>query len=298
MGNGVLVGKVVVVTGAGAGLGRAYARHAAAAGATVVVNDVNAAAAEETTDEIRSVGGTAHASGHSVSDAAAVRELFEWVESDLGGVDGLVNNAGVGYGAFPWEEETERMSRSVAVNVLGTLLCGAHAITAMVRRGGGSVVNIGSGVSLGVRGRATYAATKGAVASVTYAWALDCLDKGVRVNNVSPVAVTGMTPQGFTGPGGAALNDDPGKVAPLITWLLSDLSAPMTGQTLRFDGRSLRLITHPRLGEPELRRPEWTVEDLVTAFDETFSDLLEPIGWDLTRSPRPGGVAGAGLGPV
>lgn len=288
MPNGVLAGKIVVVTGAGAGLGRAYAEHAAGAGATVIVNDVNAEGAEGTAESIRKAGGTAHTSSHSVSDPEAVGELFDWIESDLGPLTGLVNNAGIGYGAYPWEEDPARMRLAVSVNVLGTLLCGAKALALMTPRGSGSVVNIGSGVSLGVTGRATYAACKGAVASATYAWALDCADTGVRVNSVSPIAVTGMTPQGFSGPGGSALNDDPNRVAPLVTWLLSDLSAPMTGQTIRFDGRSLRLITHPRLGEPELVRPQWTVGDLVSAFEETFSDSLEAIGWERRPSPRPG----------
>lgn len=283
----ILSGRVVVVTGAGAGLGRAYARHAAAQGATVVVNDVDVAGAEQTVDLVLGAGGTARISTHPVDDAAAVAELFDHTESDLGPVHGLVNNAGVGYGADPWDEDPARMARLIGVNVLGTLYCGAQALTRMVRRGAGSVVNIGSTVSLGVPSRGTYGASKGAVAALTAGWALDCLDRGPRVNCVAPVAVTGMTPQDTVAPGGAALNDDPNRIAPLVTWLLGDGSGGMTGQVIRFDGRTLRLVAHPRLGEPVVERNFWTVEDIAEAFAVTLADRLEDLGWDRVPSPRP-----------
>ncbi len=282
-----LSGIVVLVTGAGAGLGRAYACHAAAAGAEVVVNDIDVDGAAATVDRIRGAGGGAHLSAHPVDDADAVAELFAWMDSDVGTIGGLVNNAGIGYTAAPWEEDPARMAALVRVNVLGGLLCGTRALTRMVRAGSGSVVNIGSTVSLGVTDRGAYAASKGAVASLTYAWALDCLGRGPRVNCVAPVAVTTMTPAGASAPGGGGLNDDPDRVAPLVTWLLSGRSGGLTGQVIRFDGRTLRLVTHPRLGEPVVERDEWTVDTVAAAFADDLAGALEPIGWDRTPSPAP-----------
>src|SRR4051812_40198773 len=108
-GERVLAGKRVIVTGAGRGLGESYARHAAAHGASVVVNDVDLDEAQRVVDAITAVGGQAVASGHSVASADDASALVALCCERFGGIDGLVNNAGVYHEARPWDERPERL---------------------------------------------------------------------------------------------------------------------------------------------------------------------------------------------
>lgn len=267
----VLEGRAVVVTGAGRGLGRAYALHAARSGAAVVVNDVDATASERVAGEIRAAGGAAVASGHSVADRAAAEELVGLCVTRFGAVDGLVNNAGLFHQADPWAEDLDRVRAMVEVNLMGTLHCGLAAIARMRERGRGSIVNVTSGTHLGHPGSAVYGATKGAVASLTYGWALDLMRTGVRVNAISPLAVTDMKLPPYEG------HARPEDVAPLTTFLLSDRSAGITGQVVRRQRRGLGLIVHPVIG-PMAESEVWEVDDIDRAFRETFREL-QPIGY-------------------
>ena len=190
--SGILAGKSVVVTGAGRWLGEAFAVHAAHAGASVVVNDVDAECARRVVDTIREHGGRAVASGASVAVAEQAEELVAGCVAEFGRIDGLVNNAGLNYETLPWEDEPDAMRELVEVNVLGPMYTGVAAMRAMLPHGGGSIVNISSGASFGQRKLGTYAASKCAVASLTYAWALDCEQVGIRVNAVCPLAHTRM----------------------------------------------------------------------------------------------------------
>src|SRR5438067_2428229 len=97
--------RAVVVTGAGRGLGEAFAVHLAQAGASVVVNDVDADLAERTAENIRAHGGRAVASGHTVTDPAQAQAIVDLCVREFGAIDGLVNNAGLNYEALPWQEE-------------------------------------------------------------------------------------------------------------------------------------------------------------------------------------------------
>jgi len=268
---GVLDDRAVVVTGAGRGLGRAYARHAARAGAAVVVNDVDAAASARVAGEIRADGGTAETSGHSVADRSAAEALIDLCVSRFGGVDGLVNNAGLFHQADPWAEDPDRVRAMVEVNVLGTLHCGLAAIARMHARGSGVIVNVTSGTHLGHPGSAVYGATKGAVASLTYGWALDLREAGIRVNAVSPLAITDMKLPPYDG------HARPEEIAALVTFLLSDRSAGITGQVVRRSRRGLGLIRHPAIG-PMAEAGEWEVDDIDRAFRDTFREL-EAIGY-------------------
>jgi NAD(P)-dependent dehydrogenase (short-subunit alcohol dehydrogenase family) len=141
---GVLDGKAVIVTGAGRGLGRAFALDAGAQGASVVVNDIDADAAEKVAAEIAESGGQAVASVGSVADWERAAELVATCLEEYGAVDGLVNNAGVLNLAPPWAETEESIRRVVEVNLLGALFVGSHAVRAMIDQGSGSIVNITS----------------------------------------------------------------------------------------------------------------------------------------------------------
>ncbi|MEU8638910.1 SDR family oxidoreductase [Amycolatopsis sp. NPDC048633] len=262
---GILDGRAVVITGAGRGLGRAFARHAAGAGAVVVVNDVDAEPALETVAAIEADGGTAVVSVGSVADADYARELIALCRNRFGKLDGLVNNAAIGYHARPWEDDdAERTRALVETNVLGPFHCGTAAAKVMVAQGGGVLVNVTSGSMIGQRGAAAYSASKGAVASMTYSWAADLARHGVRVNAVSPIAWTRLM---AADPNGNPDAYPPERVAPLVTYLLSDLSAGVTGQVLRLADGHLHAVRQPAIIRPVLHQEVWTPEEIAAAVD-------------------------------
>lgn len=291
---GVLDGKAVVITGAGRGLGRAYALDAARHGAAVVVNDIDEDTARAVVAEIEAAGGQAVADSHSVADWAAAEALVARCEEAFGAIDGLVNNAGLFYVGDPWDEEEQRLRRLIEVNVLGSLFCATHALRRMKARGQGSIVNVTSGAHAGIPRMAIYGASKGAVASYTYSAAMDAMAHGVRVNAVSPIGTTRMSMATATGRVSDEVEWDadaeqalqgqrprqvpPERVAPLVTYLLSDLAAGVTGQVVRLEDRQLGLFEHPILVDPVEERAEWTPELVAEAFRTAFKGRLRPVG--------------------
>ncbi|MBN9741264.1 short-chain dehydrogenase [Amycolatopsis sp. A1MSW2902] len=283
----LLKDKAVVVTGAGRGLGEAFAVHVARAGGAVVVNDVDADLAERTAETIRGHGGRAVANGHSVADPAQAQAIVDQCVAEFGRIDGLVNNAGLNYEALPWEDDAEQARQLVEVNVLGVMYTGLAAIRAMVGAGGGgSIVNISSGASLGQRKLGVYSASKGAVASLTYSWALDLDDSGIRVNAVCPVAHTRMVWKSERALRACPPERTPAKIAPLVLFLLGDGSHGITGQMIRCNGPQLHVMGQPYLKQPILERPDWDTETVQQAFDEVFSAHLENYGLEKRVPPR------------
>jgi NAD(P)-dependent dehydrogenase (short-subunit alcohol dehydrogenase family) len=286
VGAGILDGKAVVVTGAGRGLGAAYAVHAAQAGAAVVVNDIDGEQAEAVAASILAHGGRAVASAASVADPDQAGGIVQQCLTEFGRLDGLVNNAARQYLALPWEEEVARARELVEVNVLGVLYCGIAAARVMRAQGAGSIVNISSGSSFGQRALGTYAASKGAVASLTYSWALDFAELGVRVNGVCPLAWTRMVEGHPAAQPRVTRRRTPDRVAPLITYLLSDRAEGITGQLIRFTGDQLHIVRQPAVKEPVLHRADWTTDDIAAAFDDVLDGHLEPFGLDKQPPPR------------
>ncbi|PXY25274.1 SDR family NAD(P)-dependent oxidoreductase [Prauserella endophytica] len=284
--NELLSGKSVVVTGAGRGLGEAFAVHAAQAGAAVVVNDIDVGRAEATAANIRAHGGLAVASGHSVADPEQARAIIELCEAEFGRIDGLVNNAGVNYEALPWQDDPAQIRELIETNVLGVIYTGTAAAEAMMRHGGGSIVNISSGASLGQRKLATYAASKGAVASLTYSWALDMEDVGIRVNAVCPLAHTRMVWKSERSLRNCPPDRTPARIAPVVLFLLGDGSHGITGQLIRCNGPQLHIVGQPYLKAPILERQVWDSDSVQRAFDEVFSAHLEPYGLEKRVPPR------------
>jgi NAD(P)-dependent dehydrogenase (short-subunit alcohol dehydrogenase family) len=283
---GVLDGKAVVITGAGRGLGEAYALHAAQAGAAVVVNDVDAEPVEALAARIVAQGGRAVASVASVADPDQAGGIVARCLAEFGALDGLVNNAAVSYLAYPWEEDLAAARELIEVNVLGVLYCGTAAARVMRAQRAGSIVNISSGSSFGQRELGTYAASKGAVASLTYSWALDLAEFGVRVNGVCPLAWTRLVEAHPAAHARVTRARTPDRVAPLITYLLSDRAEGITGQLIRFLGDQLHIVRQPGIKDPVLQRASWTIDDIATAFDEVLDHHLEPFGLEKLRPPR------------
>jgi NAD(P)-dependent dehydrogenase (short-subunit alcohol dehydrogenase family) len=272
-----LEGKAVLVTGAGRGIGAAIARDAAAAGARVLVNDLDAGLAETLAAEI---GGLAD--GADVRDPDAAERMVARCVEAFGRIDGLVNNAGI-FGVARLEDETaERLQAILAVNVIGVFNCARAAVRRMYAQGGGSIVNVVSGAQAGIELMSAYGASKGALAAMTYAWAIEAAPTGVRVNAVSPRGATRLTEvlddhrrkKGLP-PG---TSPAPESNAPVVTYLLSDAAAGVNGQVVRIDGRGLSLMTHPAVAAPVLDRDDWSFEAVAAAFEGELARRQQPLG--------------------
>jgi NAD(P)-dependent dehydrogenase (short-subunit alcohol dehydrogenase family) len=284
---GVLEGSAVVVTGAGRGLGATYARVAAAEGASVVVNDVDAEVAELTAREIVERGGVAIAHPADVSEWSEAGTLLARCVDEFGRLDGLVNNAGIIEVAAPWEVDPQRMRRVLEVNLLGTMHCGLQAIPLLREQGFGTIVNSSSGTIGGFRLLSAYSASKGAITTLTFSWAMELEGTGVRVNAIAPNGATRLN-QDFARYYGEPVAPDPPRPESaetdplhnngiLVAYLLSDASGALNGQVIRMQGDELGIITHPTILDPTGRNERWRVSDVAAWFTD-HHEQLRPLG--------------------
>ena len=237
-------GKRAFVTGAGSGIGAAVARALHAEGAIVVLADVDGESVEAQAVRL-SAGPTAI--GLDVRDEDRVCEAIGSVAAE-GGLDVLVNVAGIGSTTSAPETPLQVWEEVFAVNARGTFLCHKHAIPAMASGGGGSIVNVGSVAGLvGLKDRAAYCASKGAVIALTRALAVDHVADGVRVNAVCPGTVDTPWVRRLVEESGESLEalrarqpmgrlGSPEEVAEAILYLASDAAAFVTGTILVIDG--------------------------------------------------------------
>jgi len=258
---GTLDGRAVIITGAGRGLGRAYALCVAAEGGCVVVNDVDPEPAEEVVAEIHQRGGQAQAVVGSVADYEFTEQLVQTCVDVFGSIDGLINNAALMHLSGPLEVSEDTFRSLVEVNILGSAFLGTHAARAMAERGGGRIVNVTSTAHLGRAGTSAYAITKGAVTSMTYAWAVDLQESGILVNAIAPSAWTRLTDDFPVAGIDYANLPMPDEIAPLAAYLVSD-EVDFTGQVLRLEKRALRVMSLPHFPTEADERDSWTVQDV------------------------------------
>jgi NAD(P)-dependent dehydrogenase (short-subunit alcohol dehydrogenase family) len=235
--------KVVLVTGAARGIGRAIAERFGAEGAQVVVNDVDAAAAEAVAQAIVAVGGSALAIAADVSEKVQVKRLFEAALEQFGSVDVLVNNASLVNTERHFLEADENWwNRIIAVNLNSAFLCSLQAAPLMARKGAGVIINISSGgASRAHRGNAAYDAAKGGIEALTRAMALDLAPYGIRVNGLVPGSIDskGMSPEVKEARGENIPLGRVGEVEELAgpaVFLASDDARYITGHLLAVDG--------------------------------------------------------------
>ena len=190
---GRLDGKVCVITGAGSGIGQASARLFAHEGARVVVSDVDLEAARTTAAGIEQTGGQAFAEQVDVTDQAQTEALAERVARRFERVDVLFNNAGIGGVGDVLETEPELFDRVMRVNVRGVYLMTRAIVPQMIKQRSGSIINMSSCIAdIGLARRVSYAASKGAVLSMTKSMQVDLAPHGIRVNALLPGTI--LTP--------------------------------------------------------------------------------------------------------
>ena len=190
---GRLDGKVCVITGAGSGIGRASARLFAREGARVVVSDIDLEAARATVDEITQAGGEAAPEQVDVTDEAQTVALAANVVQRFSRIDVLFNNAGIAGVGDVLETEPDLFDRVMRVNVRGVYLMSRAVVPQMINQRSGSIINMSSGIAeIGLARRVSYAASKGAVLSMTKSMQVDLAQFGIRVNALLPGTI--LTP--------------------------------------------------------------------------------------------------------
>ncbi len=259
----LLKGRVVLVTGAATGIGRAIALSMSAAGARVGIGDISPAG-QKTADEIAAAGGQAAFVACDVSVPDSARNLVEEVAAAFGSIDGLINNAGISDGSRRIHDvEVEEWDRVLAVNLRGPFLCTKFAIPHLIACGHGAIVNIAS--MFGVVGAplsGPYAAAKGGLVNLTRQLAVDYGPDGVRVNAICPgyvdtdlggrraaysplerrAAAARRVANAALQPLGRQATTD--EVAQVALFLMSDASSFMTGSIVPVDGGGTATFNH------------------------------------------------------
>jgi NAD(P)-dependent dehydrogenase (short-subunit alcohol dehydrogenase family) len=287
---GLFDGKVAIVTGAGRGIGREEALLLAAEGAAVVVNDLggartgegtDAGPAQQVVDEITAAGGKAAANTDDISSWAGAESVVQQAVNTFGGLDVLVNNAGILRDKMSFNMTEDEWDAVIKVHLKGHF-APSHFAAAYWRQKSkdtsapvnAKIVNTASESGLyGNAGQANYAAAKAGIAAMTIVLARELERAGVRVNAIAPVALTRLTEDLMGGQADEAAKAslDPTNVAAAVGWLASDLSDGVSGQVVKIQGGICQIVQGWRpITEITSDKP-WTIESINAGRDQLFA---------------------------
>jgi len=296
MAHGICADRVVVVTGAGRGIGRAHAFAFAAEGACVVVNDLGAALdgrgtsagpADEVVAAIRAAGGEAVANGDDVADWEGGARLIETALAAFGRLDVIVNNAGFVRDRMFVSTSEEEWDAVVRVHLKGHFCVARHAAAHWrdrVKAGeavDARIINTSSGAGLqGSVGQGAYSAAKAAIATLTLVQAAELRRYGITANAIAPAARTRMTETVFAEmmakPAAGFDAMAPENVAPLVVWLASREARDVTGQVFEIAGGKLSLGDGWRTGPTIDKGAQFTPAEIGPAVRRLLADALPP----------------------
>ena len=302
--------QVAVVTGSGRGLGRAYAVALARAGAAVVVNDIDGAAAEETVGAIAGEGGRTVAEVRAVGDTAAADALVERAVGEFGRLDVMVTNAGLLRDRVLWKMTDEDFDAVVNTHLRGTFTCARAAAVQMraqdersgdegsARGSGGRIVVVGSPAGQrGNFGQTNYAAAKAGIAAFARTWAMELARSRITVNAIVPTAWTRMTasiplyePLVSRVEAGEPLPAQvrrahaigmPEDSAGLVVFLASGAAAEITGQAIGIGGDRLSMWSHPAEVAAAFSEGGWSAEQIAESWAATVGAAEQRYGIEL-----------------
>jgi len=288
--------KVAIVTGSGAGLGAAYAKALAAAGAAVVVNDVSESGAAAVVAEIRAAGGRARAVVAPVGTSAVAQQLVDAAVGDFGRLDVVVTNAGILRDKSLLKMTDEDFDAVIDVHLRGTFTIARAAFGHFKEHAvPGRIIAIGSPTGQrGNFGQTNYAAAKAGIVGMVRTWAIEMKKAGVTANAVIPVAATAMTktipyfaaaveatergeamPAFFRHGLGFGTPED---VAGLIVWLASDEAQAVTGQAIGVGGDRIQLWSHPEVIDSYFHDDGWSADDIEAELGDQLASRLQSVG--------------------
>jgi NAD(P)-dependent dehydrogenase (short-subunit alcohol dehydrogenase family) len=280
---GLLDGKVAIVTGAGGGIGRSHALRLSREGAKVVVNDLGGArdgtgssvsAAQKVVDEIRAAGGVAVANADSVAEPEGAEGIVQTAVKEFGGLDILINNAGILRDKTLRKMAPEEFDLVVKVHLRGTFLCLTAGAKVLIEQGrGGRIINTSSGSGLvGNFGQGNYGAAKAGIYGLTRVAHLEFFDKyRITVNALVPVALTRMTEDLSWFKQGPAAEDplSPDRIADVACFLASDLAADISGVAVGVQGKKVwRYKMHETAQRTPLGGESWSPKELSERWKE------------------------------
>ncbi|KEI72575.1 short-chain dehydrogenase [Endozoicomonas elysicola] len=277
--------RVVIVTGAGGGLGRAYALGFAAEGARVIVNDINEKAASDVVETIKEAGGDAVVNTNDITDYEESALIVKQAIDAFGDLHVVVNNAGICRDRMFASLSESDWDAVMAVHLKGHFCIASHAVKYWREQSKGGkavsarIINTSSGAGLqGSIGQSNYAAAKGGIASLTLVQAAELARYGITSNGLAPAARTGMTEDVFADvmkkPEDGFDFFAPENVAPLVVWLGSEQSANVTGKLFEVEGGKISIADGWRRGPEKDKGARWEPSEVGSAVAELVAEAV------------------------
>jgi NAD(P)-dependent dehydrogenase (short-subunit alcohol dehydrogenase family) len=283
--SGLCEGRVVIITGAGGGLGAAHARVAAAEGASVIVNDINEAAAAAVVEEITGAGGKAAVNTSDITHYDDSLNAVKQAVETFGGLHAVVNNAGINRDRMFASMTEEEWDAIMGVHLKGHFCITSHAVhywRGLSKEGGAvdaRIVNTTSGAGLqGSIGQSNYAAAKAGIAALTLNQGAELQRYGITANAIAPAARTGMTTAVEEMATRMAKPEDgsfdywaPENVSSLVAWLISGESAHVTGRVFEAEGGKISIADGWRTTEGVDKGARWEPAEITGAVAELLA---------------------------